>query len=129
MRLKTLLGLAAIGGGVMYMQKRRGGDMSLNGIKDSFRDLIGQAQSKLGDLGVNIGKQGQDVGGSQLGGRDVDVGLSDTAGVGGVGGTSQAGSRVGGGSMGYGEDYGSGGGLGGGYKSPNGIGGGGTNRR
>ena len=128
MRFKTLLGLAAIGGAVAYAQKRRGGDMSFAGFKNTFHDLIGQAQNKLGSLGLNIGGQNAGVGRSHMGERDVNVGLSDTANVGGVGGTSQSGSRVGGGSMGYGEDYGSGGGLGGGYNSPNGIGGGGNRR-
>lgn len=39
MRMKRLLGLLAIGGAVAYAQKRRGGELSVNGFKRSLQDL------------------------------------------------------------------------------------------
>jgi hypothetical protein len=47
MRFKTLLGLAAIGGAVAYAQKKRGGEMTVAGIKNSLRDLVTNVKGKL----------------------------------------------------------------------------------
>jgi hypothetical protein len=47
MRFKNLLGLLAIGGAVAYAQKKRGGDLSLNGIKNSLRSLADNVKGKL----------------------------------------------------------------------------------
>lgn len=40
MRLRNLLGLAAVGGAVAYAQKKRGGELSLAGFKQSAQDLL-----------------------------------------------------------------------------------------
>ena len=55
MRFKSLLGLLAIGGAVAYAQKKRTGDLSLNGFKNSFRSIADSVRSKLGDLGATTG--------------------------------------------------------------------------
>lgn len=47
MRFKSLLGLLAIGGAVAYAQKKRGGELSINGLKQGFRDLATSVKSKL----------------------------------------------------------------------------------
>ena len=58
MRIKNLLGLLAIGGAVAYAQKRRGGEMSLAGIKQSFNELVTSAKTKVSDLGNKVGAMG-----------------------------------------------------------------------
>ena len=55
MRFKSLLGLLAIGGAVAYAQKKRGGDMSLAGIKNSLRSVADSVRSKLGGLSASTG--------------------------------------------------------------------------
>ena len=47
MRFKNLLGLLAIGGAVAYAQKRRGGELTIDGFKNSFRSLIDNVKGKL----------------------------------------------------------------------------------
>ena len=47
MRFRNLLGLLAIGGAVAYAQKKRGGDMSLAGIKNSLRGVIDKAKNQV----------------------------------------------------------------------------------
>ena len=47
MRFKNLLGLLAIGGAVAYAQKKRGGDMSLAGIKNSLRGAFDNVKSQV----------------------------------------------------------------------------------
>ena len=42
MRMRNLLGLAAIGGAVAYAQKKRGGELSLAGFKQSAQELLRQ---------------------------------------------------------------------------------------
>jgi len=39
MKIKTMLGLAAVGG-VLYMHKKRGGEWTLESFKDSGRQLL-----------------------------------------------------------------------------------------
>lgn len=63
MKTRRLLGLAALGGGIYWMQKKRGGDMSFASIKESFRgladDLLNKANLKRADesstTGTNAG--------------------------------------------------------------------------
>jgi hypothetical protein len=52
MRFRNLLGLLAIGGAVVYAQKKRGGDMSLAGIKNSLRGVFDNVKNQVsGALG------------------------------------------------------------------------------
>ena len=46
MKIRTLLGLAAIGG-VAYAHNKRGGEWTLDGIKDTLRDLFSGMQDKV----------------------------------------------------------------------------------
>lgn len=46
MKIRTLLGLAAIGG-VAYAHNKRGGEWTLDSIKDTLRDLFTTAQDKV----------------------------------------------------------------------------------
>lgn len=107
MRFKNLLGLLAIGGAVAYAQKKRGGEMSLAGIKssllDAFNNVKGQLQGVMGQ-GQNQNQTRGVVGGN-------DVGTSD---LGSVGGHDDIGSSTGySQSSSYGSDIGAGTGLGG----------------
>ena len=96
MRFKNLLGLLAIGGAVAYAQKKRGGDMSFAGIKNSLKGVVDNVKNQLGQV---MGQQGaaantarRDVGTSNLG----SVGGQDD--ISGTTGYSQ--------SSGYGSDLG-----------------------
>ena len=53
MRFKSMLGLLAIGGAVAYAQKRRGRDLSLASLKETFTEVTGDLKSKLGGLRGN----------------------------------------------------------------------------
>lgn len=58
MRFKNLLGLLAIGGAVAYAQKKRGGDMSLAGIKNSLRGVFDNVKNQVqGALGNQSNQQ------------------------------------------------------------------------
>ena len=46
MKIRTLLGLAAIGG-VAYAHNKRGGEWTLDGIKETLRDLFSGMQDKV----------------------------------------------------------------------------------
>jgi len=46
MKIRTLLGLAAIGG-VAYAHNKRGGEWTLDGIKETLRQLFSGVQDKL----------------------------------------------------------------------------------
>jgi hypothetical protein len=46
MKIRTLLGLAAIGG-VAYAHNKRGGEWTLDGIKGTVRDLFAGVQDKV----------------------------------------------------------------------------------
>jgi hypothetical protein len=46
MKIRTLLGLAAIGG-VAYAHNKRGGEWTLDGIKGTLRDLFAGVQDKV----------------------------------------------------------------------------------
>jgi hypothetical protein len=49
MKIRTLLGLAAIGG-VAYAHNKRGGEWTLDGIKETVRQLFSGMQDRLSDL-------------------------------------------------------------------------------
>lgn len=48
MRIKTLLGLFAIGGAVAYAQKKRGGELTLEGFKKTARELFNSGGANKG---------------------------------------------------------------------------------
>lgn len=81
MKIRTLLGLAAIGG-VAYAHNRRGGEWTLDGIKGTLRDLFAGAQDKVRGFADQakdeIGGQSQNFGTSQSSGYGVgsDLGYS-----------------------------------------------------
>ena len=95
MRFKNLLGLLAIGGAVAYAQKKRGGDLSFNGIKNSLRGVVDNVKGKLGDLQQQAGAGGMNrqnrnasgqygyAAGSEIGGTSSNVGTSNLGSVGG----------------------------------------------
>ncbi|HLL23807.1 MAG TPA: hypothetical protein VK427_16830 [Kofleriaceae bacterium] len=62
MRFKNVLGLLAIGGAVVYAQKKRGGEMSLNGFKESFRGIVDNVRGQIDNLRNAQGGQRQAVG-------------------------------------------------------------------
>ena len=107
MRFKNLLGLLAIGGAVAYAQKKRGGELSVDGFKKSLRSLVDNAKNKIGDVKSQVA-------GDQQGDRDRDMGTVGTSNLGSVGGQDDIGGYAQGtqGSSGYdsgiGTDYGSG---------------------
>ena len=76
MKIRTLLGLGAVGG-VAYANYKRGGDWSLDGIKETIRSLFSGAQEKVRDLADQAKEQiGQrDVGGSEFGSRSTGYGI------------------------------------------------------
>ena len=49
MKIRTLLGLAAIGG-VAYAHNKRGGEWTLDGIKETLRELFSGVQNKVRDF-------------------------------------------------------------------------------
>jgi hypothetical protein len=49
MRMKSLIGLLAIGGAIAYAQKKRGGELSVAGFKKTLREI-------MNSLGKNKGK-------------------------------------------------------------------------
>ena len=108
---KRLLGLGAIAGGIHYMQKKRGGDMSFKSISDNFRGLISEAKTKFSNMNQVGGSQGvaSQVMGSE---NDSSLGYSGSAGIGSnVGGdVGDVGSSVGSGVSGTSNGFGYGGG-------------------
>ncbi|MDQ3334264.1 MAG: hypothetical protein M4D80_03820 [Myxococcota bacterium] len=81
--MKNLLGLLAIGGAVAYAQKRRGGDMSLAGIKNSLRGVFDSVKKQVGGALGNQAQQSSvgatsrsanDLGTSGLGSDDYSTG-------------------------------------------------------
>lgn len=123
MKIKNLLGLAAIGGGIYWMQKKRGGDMSFASIKQNFRGVVDDLMNKVNLQGDQA--QGTDSGSTV---RDSSMGTSATRPSLGSTSTSPYGSTGGtytgsGGGYGSGSGYGGSGNFGGGR---GGIGGGGN---
>jgi len=89
MKIRTLLGLAAVGG-VAYAHNKRGGEWTLDGIRETVRQLFGGLQDKLQEFADQAKEQlsqrqgeggerdvtpGQGVSGTQtgygMGGSDV----------------------------------------------------------
>ncbi len=56
MKIRTLLGLAAIGG-VAYAHNKRGGEWSLEGIKETLRQLLEGVQDKLQEFAEQAKEQ------------------------------------------------------------------------
>ncbi len=46
MKLRTVIGLAALGGLLMYAYRRRGGEFTLASFKRTARDLFGRARTE-----------------------------------------------------------------------------------
>lgn len=117
MRIKNLLGLAAIGGGIYWMQKKRGGDMTFSSIKENVLGLVDELKNKASNLKGDDDAQGNEsLGGS----RDVSQGASRGLGTtytGSAGGYSGSGSGYGGSGSGgsSGSGYGGSGSTGGGF--------------
>jgi hypothetical protein len=83
MRFKNLLGLLAIGGAVAYAQKRRGGDLSLAGIKNSVRGAIDNVRGQLGNVMGNQSNAGATTRASASDlGSTADVGAGTRSGLG-----------------------------------------------
>lgn len=60
MRFKRVLGLLAIGGAVAYAQKRRGGELSISGFKNSLRSIIDNVKHQLGgETGESVQQRGE----------------------------------------------------------------------
>jgi hypothetical protein len=90
MRFKNLLGLLAIGGAVAYAQKKRGGDLSLSGIKNSLRGMFDKAKGQLDNMRSHAGAGAT---GTRTGGRgDVGREYGTEAGTSANIGTSNLGS-------------------------------------
>ena len=56
MKIRTLLGLAAIGG-VAYAHNKRGGEWTLDGIKETLRQLFSGVQDKVRDFAEQAKEQ------------------------------------------------------------------------
>jgi|PlaIllAssembly_1097288.scaffolds.fasta_scaffold198371_3 hypothetical protein len=72
MRFKTVLGLLAIGGAIAYAQKKRGGELSLRGIKNSLRDV----------LDIVMGKPAQEPAGATTRAASTDIAAGTRSGLG-----------------------------------------------
>ncbi len=80
MKIRTLLGLAAIGG-VAYAHNKRGGEWTLDGIKETLRQLFSGVQEKVRDFADQAKEQL-----SQQQEKDVSPGVGGTqTGYGGMG--------------------------------------------
>ena len=81
MKIRTLLGLAAIGG-VAYAHNRRGGEWTLEGIKGTVRDLFSGVTDKVrgfaDEAKDEIGSKSQDFGATAS--RSSDFGVSSDLG-------------------------------------------------
>ena len=98
MRFRNLLGLLAIGGAVAYAQKKRGGDMSLSGIKNSLRGVFDNVKNQVqGALG---NQQPQAAGATTRASNDLGTSSS------GIGGDDYSTGSSGSYSSGYGGSNG-----------------------
>lgn len=50
MRMKGLFGLLAIGGAVAYAQKKRGGELTVDGFKKTFREMFNSASKSASSM-------------------------------------------------------------------------------
>ena len=119
---RRLLGLAALGGGVYWMQKKRGGDMTFASIKENFRGLASEVMDKVNSLQGAAGQQsandplasGENVSQGASASRPSATGYGSTGTYTGSGGSGGYGGTGGyGGSGGTGGTGGFGGGGGG----------------
>jgi hypothetical protein len=93
MRMKRLLGLVAIGGAIAYAQKKRGGELTIEGFKKTFRDLLGNAGAGKGPMKSGrrapdedvpgYGSQGAGTTTRSTYGSDFSSGANGTGGSGG----------------------------------------------
>jgi hypothetical protein len=60
MKIRTIIGLAAIGG-FIYAHTRRGGQLTLESFRQTALELLGQAKSEAGELKERAGKAGKKV--------------------------------------------------------------------
>jgi hypothetical protein len=84
MKIRTLIGLAAIGG-VAYAHNKRGGEWTLDGIKETLRQLFASVQDKLEDFAEEAKQQlshEKDITPEEMGtrGTGYGVGGSDVTG-------------------------------------------------
>lgn len=86
MKIRTLLGLAAIGG-VAYAHNKRGGEWTLDGIKETLRQLFSGVQDKVRDFA----EQAKEQISQQQQERDVSPGVGGTQTGYGVGGSDVTG--------------------------------------
>jgi hypothetical protein len=49
MKLRTIIGLAAVGG-LVYLNKRRGGEFTLESFKRTVRELLGRVKAEAKEL-------------------------------------------------------------------------------
>jgi hypothetical protein len=50
MKIRTVIGLAAIGGLLAYMYKQRGGEFTMESFKRTMRDVFARAKSEARDI-------------------------------------------------------------------------------
>jgi hypothetical protein len=56
MKIRTLIGLAAIGG-FLYAHARRGGELTLESFRQTALDLFGQVKSEAGEIKERAGRK------------------------------------------------------------------------
>jgi len=61
MKIKTMLGLAAIGG-LLYAHRRRGGEWTVESLKRSASDLLGFASEKAREVQTHAADRTRDLG-------------------------------------------------------------------
>jgi hypothetical protein len=76
MKIRTLLGLAAIGG-VAYAHNKRGGEWTLDGIMETVRGLFSGAQDKVRGFADQAKDKLEDVrsGSQEFGSRSTGYGV------------------------------------------------------
>ncbi len=60
MKVRTMLGLAAVGG-LLYAHRRRGGEWTLESLKDSAYELLGLAKTKAREVRARVRDNARDV--------------------------------------------------------------------
>jgi hypothetical protein len=60
MRMKSLLGLLAIGGAVAYAQKKRGGELTVDGFKKTFREMFNNVNANKSAVKPSSGMRASD---------------------------------------------------------------------
>jgi hypothetical protein len=82
MKFRNMIMLAGIGG-LVYAHKKRGGEMTLESFKNSGRDLLDKARSRVDDLKAQAESRIHDVAGKVVDstGGDNKIGGDINAGV------------------------------------------------